>query len=428
MFRAKERDEAAQSNFWISYADLMAGLLFVFILLIGAIVSKSMILREDLYAKEKKLGETQVALMDKMDTLKETKHKLLTSKERISKQHNQIVAQEHKIKLQAQEVRKLHILLANLQESLKTQKNRANKLSKKISSLQSDLNASNASLILTKDQLKLKERDLEKLNQLLLARNSKIDTLNKKIIILQNLTQDSNTTIQQKDKKLQEYEGKVIVLSNALTDKKNELKLKDKKLAKLLEALDQKKSKYDDLIARLKKQKARIKSLTGIRLKVIAALKETLGKKINIDRKSGALRLSSNILFDKGSSTLKEEAKSELKSAFEDYIGALVSNEAIRPYLDRIIIEGHTDSDGTYLYNLKLSQERALSVMNYLLTLPISKKYNLKKYLVASGRAYQDRIIHNGIEDKEASRRIEIKFKLKNQDAMQEIERILDEK
>ncbi|MBN2250019.1 MAG: hypothetical protein JW682_06750, partial [Campylobacterales bacterium] len=37
MFRKKATDEG--SNFWISYADLMAGLLFVFILLIGAIVS-----------------------------------------------------------------------------------------------------------------------------------------------------------------------------------------------------------------------------------------------------------------------------------------------------------------------------------------------------------------------------------------------------
>jgi chemotaxis protein MotB len=38
-----------------------------------------------------------------------------------------------------------------------------------------------------------------------------------------------------------------------------------------------------------------------------------------------------------------------------------------------------------------------------------------------------DRIVRNGIEDKEASRRIEIKFTLKNREAMYEIERILDE-
>ena len=30
----------SQDNFWISYADLMAGLLFVFILVIGAVIVK----------------------------------------------------------------------------------------------------------------------------------------------------------------------------------------------------------------------------------------------------------------------------------------------------------------------------------------------------------------------------------------------------
>ena len=34
--------------------------------------------------------------------------------------------------------------------------------------------------------------------------------------------------------------------------------------------------------------------------------------------------------------------------------------------------------------------------------------------------------IHFGVEDKEASRRIEIKFRLKNEDAINEIEKVLD--
>ena len=501
----KRRSHNDQSNFWISYADLMAGLLFVFILLIGAIVSKSMILREDLQEKQEKLGQTEVALMEKMDTLDLTEKRLkaltlklnereallrdinsslvsskirihqqkkviatkdqnivqkehlvkkqqavITEKEQdIAKKKKIITVQEERIKLQAEEVRKLHLLLAQLQNSIKQTKQDRQLLSKKLHAVNADLNRTQimlqsqrslndtkeerigqlqALITLTKDSLKLKESELEKLNQLLLARNSKVDTLSKKIVLLQNLTQESNTTLQQKQKKLQEYVGRVIVLSNSLTDKEQELKLKDQKLATLLDALDRKKTKYDDLVAKLQSQKAQIRSLTGIKLKVIAALKETLGDKINIDRRSGALRLSSNILFDKGSSELKEESKAELRSAFEEYIGALVTNQAIRPHLERIIIEGHTDSDGTYLYNLKLSQERALAVMHYLLTLPIAQKYDLKKYLLASGRAYLDSIRRNGHEDKEASRRIEIKFQLKNQDAMHEIERILDDK
>jgi len=65
--------------------------------------------------------------------------------------------------------------------------------------------------------------------------------------------------------------------------------------------------------------------------------------------------------------------------------------------------------------------------MEYLLTLEFSKKHNIKSLVVASGRSYLDAIKHKGIEDKEASRRIEIKFRIKNEDAMQEIEKVLDE-
>jgi chemotaxis protein MotB len=70
MFRKKSTDTG--SNFWISYADLMAGLLFVFILLIGAIVSKSIILKSDLHEKEDHLfliSQTLKTKESKLDDL-----------------------------------------------------------------------------------------------------------------------------------------------------------------------------------------------------------------------------------------------------------------------------------------------------------------------------------------------------------------------
>ncbi len=447
MFRRDKEPE--NSNFWVSYADLMAGLLFVFILLIGTIVSKSILLREDLYKKEKNLDKTQKVLKDREKSLEKSLEKISFLRKSIDKREKElkkkrrkidsqqavIEKQKQKISLQEEEVAKLHALLSELKEEIKSKNRRIEAIStelatekKRGSALDKAVEQKDAILTLKKNELKLKERELEKLNQLLLARNAKIDSLNKKIIVLQNLNMESNTTLSDKERKLQKYINRVVVLSARLTKKEDELRLKDEKLSRLLEALDEKKSDYEDLLKKLKSQKARIKSLTGIQLKVIAALKETLGERIEIDKKTGALRFSSKILFDRGSSKLKESAKRELRDTFEKYIGALVSNEAIRPHLDRIIVEGHTDSDGGYMYNLKLSQQRALAVMNYLLTLPIAKEYDLKRYLLASGRSYEDRIMKNGREDKEASRRIEIKFSLKNRDAMYEIERILDEK
>jgi chemotaxis protein MotB len=400
MLRKESTDTG--SNFWISYADLMAGLLFVFILLIGAIVSKSIILKSDLHKKEDRLSIISKTLKIKESKLDEISDSLAQSKA-LLEEKNRYLAKNKK----------------DLEETKKDIENKKKLINKK------DKNISE-----NQRNLRLKEDEIKKLNEMLLAANTQQDLLSKKVVIVQNLLNETNRTLQQEKKHfrktLNDYKGQVIVLSDQLTEVNKTVKYKDEKLLKLLNALDEKKTKYDDLIVKLQSQKAKIKSLTGIKLKVIAALKEELGDKIAIDKQSGSLRLASSILFDRGSAVLKSEAKTELKQVFEEYIGALVTNTKIKPHLDKIIIEGHTDSDGGYLYNLNLSQKRAFAVMNFLLSLDFAREYNIKPLMIASGRAYLDAIKVDGVEDKDASRRIEIKFRLKNEDAMHEIEKVLD--
>jgi len=405
MFRSENANE--ESNFWISYADLMAGLLFVFILLIGAIVSKSIILKSDLHDKEDRLSAISKSLKDKESRLEDVRDTLAKSKALIGEKDSYLSQNKE--------------LLA-LKDSQLTEDERKLKI-------KDDTIGKNERL------LKLNMEEIEKLNKMLIASQKHESMLSNKIVIVQNVLSQNEKDLKKtqeeldKEKKtLQDYEGKVVVLSNQLTDAKDAVKLKDEKLLAVLNAMDEKKTKYDELLSNLQSQKAKIKSLTGIKLKVVAALKEALGNKIDIDKKTGSLRLASNILFGSGEATLKPEAKVELKKAFEDYIGTLVRNKEIKPHLDKIIIEGHTDSDGSYIYNLNLSQKRALAVMEYLLTLDFTKKYNIRPLMTASGRAYLDNITKNGVEDKEASRRIEIKFRLKNEDAMNEIEKVLDAK
>ncbi len=376
MFKAKKSNEE-NSNFWISYADLMAGLLFVFILLIGAIIVKSTVL----------------------------KNSLEESKETLEKQSKNIVNKDETIFVRDYEINKLHDLLEKRDKAIESTKKE---------------------LLISKESLELKADEIQKLNQILLAKNSKITDYSNHILILEDIEKKNNKTRIEQNITIDKYKNQVLILSNNLSEKKEKLELNDKKLLQLLQAVDNRQTKYDKLLIKLQEQKAKIKSLTGIKLKVIAELKSALGNSINIDKKSGSLRLASNILFDKGSSELKDGAKKELKLNFIKYVNTLISNQNISEYLDKIIIEGHTDSDGGYLYNLELSQKRAFAVMNYLLTLEYIKKNKIERKLVASGRSYLDAIKKDNIEDKDASRRIEIKFRLKNQDAMYEIERILD--
>jgi len=405
----RKNDSSQENNFWISYADLMAGLLFVFILLIGAIVSKSIILKSNLIEKEDKLTQISQTLQDRELTLQNAQADIANKKMLIST--NKKVLEDKK-----RDIAKKREDIAKKKRDLE-EKNRL-------------ILAKNDDLSKNKKSLAFKSEEIKKLNKLLLEANTQKDILSNKVVVIQNILTDTKKTMKRDSKELSrqidDYKGKVLVLSDQLTDINKTVANRDKKLLKLLNTLDDKETKYDDLIAKLQSQKAKIKSLTGLKLKVVAALKDELGDKVAIDKKSGSLRVSSNILFDKGSAKLKKGAKVELKQVFEEYIGALVTNNKIKPHLDKIIIEGHTDSDGSYLYNLDLSQKRAFVVMNYLLSLDFAKKNNSPPLLIASGRAYLDHIYVNGVEDKDASRRIEVKFRLKNEDAMHEIEKVLD--
>ena len=94
-----------------------------------------------------------------------------------------------------------------------------------------------------------------------------------------------------------------------------------------------------------------------------------------------------------------------------------------------IIIEGHTDSTGSYEHNLELSQNRALNVAKYCLnmgTLTQTQKTRLKSIITAQGRSFSDPVYdENGVEDQERSRRVEIKFRLKDAEMIQRMNSIL---
>jgi len=208
----------------------------------------------------------------------------------------------------------------------------------------------------------------------------------------------------------------------------HQAKLEKEAAKKLQDELELQKKEAEQVQEELDHTKKTIYKLTSIKANVIKKLKEKLGDKIAIDPKSGSLSIAGNILFDQNKYILKDDAKKRLTNILSEYIKVLMEDKEIRDNLDRIIIEGHTNSDGTYLHNLELSQQRALEVMKFLLTLQPELENDLKGFVAASGRSETDLIIKNGKEDKFASRRIEIKFRLKNDEAMNEISKLLEKK
>ncbi len=66
----------SETNFWISYADLMAGLLFVFILLIGAIIVKYSLLQSESKLLEQTLAKEKLVLEKNKKELKQKEEKI----------------------------------------------------------------------------------------------------------------------------------------------------------------------------------------------------------------------------------------------------------------------------------------------------------------------------------------------------------------
>lgn len=178
-------------------------------------------------------------------------------------------------------------------------------------------------------------------------------------------------------------------------------------------------------------QQKQIDELLGLRTAIIKDLSQALAKasiSANVDAQTGDIMLDSRLLFETGKDQLAEAGRAELLRLIPVYLEVLLRPE-YRDYVAEIIIEGHTDSKGSYTFNLQLSQQRALNVATFCLEMPgLSKDQRtlLENILTAKGRSYADRIFNpDGTENMEASRRVEIKFRLKDSEMIQRMNDIL---
>ena len=117
------------------------------------------------------------------------------------------------------------------------------------------------------------------------------------------------------------------------------------------------------------------------------------------------------------------------------YLDVLLQ-EQYRAYIAEIIIEGHTDTDGGYQSNMQLSYNRANSVAKFCLNekngLSETEIEQLQTLLTVNGRSYSDPIYKKDAAgnptqeiDMASSRRVEIKFRLKEDEMIEKIAGIL---
>lgn len=155
----------------------------------------------------------------------------------------------------------------------------------------------------------------------------------------------------------------------------------------------------------------------GIANSINESVKQTLkenGIPVEIDKNSGNVTFGENALFDTDSYELKTEAKAMLKIFIPKYVETIYKDYG--DYVSKIVIEGHTDDVGTYIYNLDLSQKRAFSVVNYIVSDEIGDykyKDKLMEDIVAIGRSEAETIKDKyGSIDRDKSRRVEVKYEV----------------
>ena len=157
------------------------------------------------------------------------------------------------------------------------------------------------------------------------------------------------------------------------------------------------------------------------------ALQETLKEQkidASVDAVSGIVKISDLELFELNSSKPSDKGKAYLDKFAPAYFNSLFTNKYLNKNLDKIVIQGHTDSqtfagkfseDEQYMKNMELSLNRAFEVANYMTNTPYNKSNGnkLRKMILVEGASFSDPVLVNGKEDFAKSRRVELKLILK---------------
>lgn len=169
----------------------------------------------------------------------------------------------------------------------------------------------------------------------------------------------------------------------------------------------------------------------NVKSQIVEKLNSEFKKKnisVEIEPYSGNMKISDLELFNLGDHKISPRGKAYLNKVIPIYLNTLLGDPEVKKQISRIIIEGHTDSHkyvgsknkyDNYNKNLDLSLRRAMAVTQHIVNLEFPGKKNYKNDLIdmlsTNGRSFSEPVINEyGKEDFKKSRRVELKFQLKD--------------
>jgi len=126
------------------------------------------------------------------------------------------------------------------------------------------------------------------------------------------------------------------------------------------------------------------------RVVIIQSLQDSLasqGIAAEVNEETGDVSILDSILFDEGQSYLKPAGTRFLDSFIPVYSGVIYSKPVFEEEIVRVVVEGHTSSNGSFDHNMSLSLARADSVLHYIhasMEYPDKERFQTK--LIGAGR------------------------------------------
>ena len=290
-----------------------------------------------------------------------------------------------------------------------------------------DIAAQQAALTAAQTELDEKTAALTTAQADLLSAQDELTAAQEDLAVQQMLLQAAQAAADKTQEELDAQEAQLQVTLAQLDEQQAQLEAQQSQMAA-------QQSQIAEQQSQLQLQQQQIEDLVGVRTQIISDLSSALREaniSATVDPTSGAIALASDVLFATGESQLTDEGRSRIDAFLPVYLDVLFSEE-YRGYVSEIIIEGHTDSVGSYISNLLLSQQRAYNVASYVLAdgypyISEETRAHLRQVTTANGRSESDLIYDaDGTENQSASRRVVFKFRLTDEQMVAQLQSILE--
>lgn len=280
--------------------------------------------------------------------------------------------------------------------------------------------------IVTGKNLEYARKELQNTKNKLESSRLEINQAEKELRMLETEVKQTKAEVEEGRIQLTLFQEEIENKNNIIQSKEKELNEKEVLIEVTTEELEKQKKIIAMNNAELGNLREKLQDIALLRIGILEKVKESIVNKIGKTNEEGQplvsigdnanIIINESIMFDYDSSEVKPEGK-KLLDQFAMAFKKILDDNEVRKNIDAIVVEGHTDSEGTSVYNRKLSAERAYNVVNYLMSANknLELEENYGDYFSSSGYSEFRPIASNDTaEGRQKNRRIEISVVIKD--------------